>query len=117
MSADAKFALDGVARNVPTPAPRPLIPPTGAAVAVIVPEPEAVSEPPVPTTIAAVVFVPLVRASKPTAPPDEPVAAAVIRPFASTVILALVKEPTLELTVANVPAAVTLPVPSNEGLV
>ena len=61
-----------------------------ATVAVIVPEPDAAKLPPVPTTIAAVVFVPLVMASKPTAPPVEPFAAAVMRPFASTVMLAFV---------------------------
>lgn len=50
-------------------------------------------------------------------PPEEavPFDAAVMRPFPSTVMLALVKEPTLAFTVARVPAAVTLPVPSKLG--
>ena len=46
--------------------------------------------------------------------PDD---AAVISPFALTVILALVNDPTFELTVASVPVHVTFPVPSNDPLV
>jgi len=49
--------------------------------------------------------------------PAVPFAAAVIRPFALTVMFAAVNEPTLELTVASVPAAVTLADPSKDGLV
>lgn len=49
--------------------------------------------------------------------PLAPLDAAVIKPFALTVMLALVNEPTFELTVASVPAAVTLPDPLNDGLV
>ena len=39
-----------------------MTPPTGTAVAVMEPEPDAARDAPVPTTIAAVVFVPPVRA-------------------------------------------------------
>lgn len=46
-----------------------------------------------------------------------PLDAAVIRPLALTVIDAFVKLPTLALTVASVPAAVTLAEPSKLGLV
>ena len=48
--------------------------------------------------------------------PAVPLDAAVIRPLALTVMLAAVNEPTLLLTVANVPAAVTLVYPSKDGL-
>jgi hypothetical protein len=57
VTADAKLALDGVAKNVAIPVPNPEIPASGAAVAVIVPEPVAPREEPVPTSIAAVVLV------------------------------------------------------------
>lgn len=46
-----------------------------------------------------------------------PLDAAVINPLAFTVMLAFVNAPTLAFTVANVPAAVTLADPLNEGLV
>lgn len=49
--------------------------------------------------------------------PAVPLAAAVIRPLALTVIFAAVNDPTLELTVASVPAAVTFADPSKDGLV
>ncbi len=62
--AAARFADVGVARNVPTPVPSPVMPATGAAVAVIVPDPETAKLAPVPTTIAAVVFVLEVKALK-----------------------------------------------------
>lgn len=44
-----------------------------------------------------------------------PLEAAVIKPFALTVMFALVNDPTLPFTVAKVPAAVTFPEPSNVG--
>lgn len=69
VTAVARFALDGVARNVPTPVPSPLIPASGAAVAVSVPLPDAPSDAPVPTSMAAVVFVPLVSALNAPEPP------------------------------------------------
>jgi hypothetical protein len=47
----------------------------------------------------------------------EPVEAAVTKPFALTVILATVNEPTFALTVASVPAPVTAAEPLNEPLV
>lgn len=67
--AAAKFAELGVTSQVATPVPIPVIPVTGTAVAVIVPEPEVVSDAPVPTTIAAVVFVLEVKALKAEDPP------------------------------------------------
>lgn len=54
--------LTAEARAVATPVPRPVMPPTGTAVAAIVPEPVAASDDPLPTSIAAAVLVPLVRA-------------------------------------------------------
>lgn len=66
--AAARFAEDGVPRNVATPAPKPEMPDSGAAVAVIVPVPVAASEAPVPTTIAALVFVPPVNELNATEP-------------------------------------------------
>jgi hypothetical protein len=58
-----------------------------------------------------------VAATLVTVPDAAPLEAAVTSPLALTVILAFVNAPTLELTVANVPAAVTLVEPLNEGLV
>lgn len=49
--------------------------------------------------------------------PPEPVEAAVIKPFAFTVIFAVVNEPTFELTVASVPVPVTAAEPLKEPLV
>ena len=46
-----------------------------------------------------------------------PLDAAVTKPLPLTVTLAFVNEPTLALTVAKVPAAVTFVEPSNDGLV
>jgi len=46
-----------------------------------------------------------------------PLDTAVTRPLPFTVTLAFVKDPTFELTVARVPAAVTLVEPLNDGLV
>ena len=62
---------------------------------------------PVPPTLVTV----------PLPPPPLPVDTAVTNPLALTVTVALVNVPTLEFTVANVPAAVTLPDPSKLGLV
>lgn len=62
VTAAIKLALDGVARKVATPVPKPVIPVTGIAVAVIDPLPDVVRLAPVPTTAAIVVLVPLVRA-------------------------------------------------------
>jgi len=70
VKADARFAPEGVASHVPTPVPNPVRPPTAIAVAVIVPLPEAPSDAPVPTTIAAVVLVDPVRALNAVDPPD-----------------------------------------------
>ena len=47
--------------------------------------------------------------------PPEPLLAAVMSPLPFTVMFAFVKEPTFELTVAKVPAAVTLLEPSKLG--
>lgn len=69
VTAAARFALEGVARKVPTPVPSPVMPPTGAAVAVIVPLPVAPKLAPVPTNIAAVVFVADVSALNAALPP------------------------------------------------
>src|SRR6185312_8500553 len=69
-NAAAKFALEGVARNVPTPVPMPVTPDIGAAVAVIVPLPLTARLAPVPTTIAAVVFVLPVNALNAVEPPE-----------------------------------------------
>ena len=46
-----------------------------------------------------------------------PLDTAVTKPLPLTVTLAFVNEPTLVLTVAKVPAAVTFVEPSNDGLV
>ena len=46
-----------------------------------------------------------------------PLEAAVTRPFALTVTLAFVNEPTFEFTVARVPVAITSCEPLNAGLV
>lgn len=46
-----------------------------------------------------------------------PLDAAVTKPLPLTVMLAFVNAPTLVLTVAKVPAAVTFVEPSNDGLV
>lgn len=68
VTAAARFAEDGVPRKVATPVPKPEIPDSGAAVAVIAPVPVAASEAPVSTTIAALVFVPPVKELKATEP-------------------------------------------------
>ena len=68
VTADARFADDGVARNVETFVPSPLMPDKGAAVAVMVPLPVAASEAPVPTTIAALVLVEPVKELNATEP-------------------------------------------------
>jgi hypothetical protein len=67
----ARLVLVGVPKNVPMPVARPEIPESGVDVAAIVPEPAAARLAPVPTTIAAPVFVPPVNAEKaaPTVPP------------------------------------------------
>jgi hypothetical protein len=70
VNAAARFALVGVARNVPTPVPNPVNPDRGEDVAAIVPVPVTPSEPPVPTNIAAVVFVPLVKSEKAELPAE-----------------------------------------------
>jgi hypothetical protein len=70
-TADARFALVGVASHVATPVPRPVTPPTATAVAVMDPEPDADIEAPVPTTIAAAVLVPLVMPLKANEAPPE----------------------------------------------
>lgn len=64
VTAAAKLAELGVARNVATPVPKPEIPARGAEVAAIVPVLAVAKLAPAPTTIAAVVFVPEVRALK-----------------------------------------------------
>jgi hypothetical protein len=69
VTAAAKFALEGVARNVATPVPSPLIPPSGALVAARVPLPLAPRLAPEPTSIAAVVLVPLVKVLNAGLPP------------------------------------------------
>lgn len=73
VSAAIRFALLGVASHVPTPVPRPVMPATGAAVAVMAPEPVAAILAPVPTTMAAVVLVLPVRALNAVAPVAEAV--------------------------------------------
>lgn len=70
VTAAARLALEGVARKVATPVPRPVRPESGAAVAAIVPDPDTPRLAPVPTSIAAVVFVLPVRAEKAVEPPD-----------------------------------------------
>ena len=57
------------------------------------------------------------NATEVTVPEEVPFDTAVTSPLALTVTLALVNEPTLELTVAKVPAAVTLAEPLKVGLV
>jgi hypothetical protein len=69
VKAAARLVLDGVARNVATLLPIPVTPVTGTAVAVLVPDPLVVRLEPLPKTIAAAVFVPLVIALKAPAPP------------------------------------------------
>lgn len=68
--AAAKLADVGVARNVDTPVPSPVMPDSGATVAVIVPLPVAARDAPVPMIIAAVVLVPLIISLKALLPPD-----------------------------------------------
>lgn len=67
--AAAKLADDGTVKKVKTPDPVPDIPDTGAVVAAIDPLPVADRLAPDPTTITAVVFVPLVRSVKDPPPP------------------------------------------------
>lgn len=91
----------------------PVSPEAGTAVAVIVPLPEAANDAPVPTTIAAAVFVPLVialNAELPLPPQAEP--ASTILPFESTSRQwPFVSVPLVVPTVPVLPLIAVIPVP------
>ena len=64
VTAAAKFALEGVARKVESPAPNPVTPVSGTLVAPMVPVPVTPKLAPEPTSMAAEVLVPPVRELK-----------------------------------------------------